>query len=319
LKRDTINYFFVGIFVLAVLVCFLFTLYKITGRSGPVDNYYVSYKSVTGIQFGTPVLFEGYQIGQVKGIEPLFEEEYTHYRLTIAVTRGWNIRKNSIATVEASGLLSAVSININEGTDSEMLTPGAYIQGQEAENIFAAVNNIAQEIRDLIRLRLGPLVDNMDDQVSLVSGDFRELTSDKIEPLIDNQLTALLNSLNESADGLQNILSENNQEYINQILIKLNAAATDTNKLLIDLQASKGDLVTLLDSLDKIVGENEEDIRLAVMDLRKSLHIISQNIELVTHNIERTSRNMNEFSRQIRENPGSLLRNSPQSNADGVE
>ena len=65
MKRENINYTVVGSFVLIIAVCFFVFLYQVTGSSGPTDKYYVTYKNVSGIKFGTPVSFGGYQIGQV--------------------------------------------------------------------------------------------------------------------------------------------------------------------------------------------------------------------------------------------------------------
>ena len=34
-------------------------------------KYFVTYNNVSGIKYGTPVAFEGYQVGQVEIIEPI--------------------------------------------------------------------------------------------------------------------------------------------------------------------------------------------------------------------------------------------------------
>ena len=59
MRRDSINYLIVGCFVLTVGVAFLVVMYKITGRSGPVDHYHVYYKSVSELKYGTGVYYEG--------------------------------------------------------------------------------------------------------------------------------------------------------------------------------------------------------------------------------------------------------------------
>ena len=70
MKRDNINYLMVGSFVLAMGVALVVLLFAITGRSGPIDTYYVVYDNVAGLNFGTGVFFEGYRIGQVEAVTP---------------------------------------------------------------------------------------------------------------------------------------------------------------------------------------------------------------------------------------------------------
>ena len=43
------------------------------GRTGATDDYLTVYPNVTGLKHGSPVFYEGYPIGQVSAIEPLFD------------------------------------------------------------------------------------------------------------------------------------------------------------------------------------------------------------------------------------------------------
>ena len=110
MKRDTINYVAVGGFVLAMLVALAALLFAITGRSGLMDTYYVQYKNVSGLKYGTPVYYQGYSIGQVDEIAPVHNGGGTRYRVTVSVQNGWPIPKDSIAAIMATGLLADVSI-----------------------------------------------------------------------------------------------------------------------------------------------------------------------------------------------------------------
>ncbi len=319
MKRDTINYFVVGIFVLILFLSLLIVLYKITGSTGPTDQYFVSYDNVEGIKYGTSVLFEGYQIGQIESVDPVRDSGEMQFKLTLSVIKGWTIPKDSIAQIVKSGLLSAVSIDINEGNSKESLRPNDFIQSQEASDLFSSINDVAADIRDLTRNSLRPLLDNMNNQVGMVATDIRSLVTDSMKPVIDNQLKSLLVRLNMSADGLLNILNEKNQQNIRQMLANLNIASEDIDTLLTNLERSRESLDGLLAHLDNVIDENDEDIRVAVQDLQKTLSVVSQHINAIAHHLEGSSRNMQEFTRQIRENPGSLLRNSPPSELVNAE
>lgn len=319
MKRDTINYFVVGVFVLILFSAFIVIMYKITGSTGPTDRYYVSYNNVAGIKYGTPVLYEGYQIGQVELVEPVREGGAMQFKLSLSVIEGWSIPEDSIAQIVKSGLLSAVAINIEEGESEQSLSPDAFLQGQEATDIFSAVNDVAADIQELTRESLRPLLDNMNEQVGLISADFRSLANDSVKSLINTDLKSLLGKLSDSADGLLNVLSVDNLQNIEQLLSNLDVASSDFVGLLKDLEDSRMSLNVLLANLDKFVDENNADIRSGVKDLQKTLYVVSRHIEAVAHHMEGSSRNMQEFTRQIRENPGSLLRGTPQQEIGGNE
>lgn len=304
MRRDTINYVVVGVFVLFLFALFLIVLYQITGRTGPTDFYHVTYQNVEGIKYGTPVLYEGFQIGQVEKVEPVKESGGTTFRLTLAVTKGWQIPADSVAKVVKSGLLSAVAIDINEGTSSRPLSPEDSIAGAEATDIFAAVNEVAGDIKSLSRDSLRPLLDNLNKQVDLISTDWRSLTADEVRPI--------LAKLNDSASELKQILSEENQETIRMTLDNLESASGRADELLANLRETRATLDALLTDTDRLVSSNEEDVRSVVEDLKKSLYTVSQHIDAVADHLEGSARNMHEFTREVRENPGLLIRASPQ-------
>jgi len=323
MKRENINYLVVGVFVLTMLAVFLVVLYKITGRTGPTDEYYVNYSNVTGIKYGTPVLYEGFQIGQVEKIEPVRDQERTRYRLTLSIVKDWNIPSDSIASVIASGLLSAITIDIKEGISKTMLAPGDMIQGREAENIFAAVNEVASDIRELSRDSIKPLIDNLNTRIEIVADDLTKLTTESIRPLIDNinqkldqqvfnDMLALLDKLNEGADRLLILLDDDNQQNFDQFLVNMESASVALNDLLFRIEETRAAMNYVLINIDGLVVDNRENIKTSIKDLQKSLNIVSGNINAIIHHLEGSSRNIHELSRQVRENPGLILKGSPQ-------
>ena len=68
MRNAKINYVVVGSFVLAMIVALVISIAMISGRTGATDNYYSMFEDVSGIDFGTKVLFDGYHIGQVEEI-----------------------------------------------------------------------------------------------------------------------------------------------------------------------------------------------------------------------------------------------------------
>ena len=328
MKRENINYLVVGVFVLTMLVAFLVILYKITGRTGPTDNYYVTYSNVTGIKYGTPVLYEGFQIGQVESIEPVREPGQTRYRLALSVAKDWGIPSDSIASIVASGLLSAITIDIKEGKSQTMLVPGDMLEGREAANIFTVVNDVAGELQELSKNNLKPLITNLNYQIESLGNELRDLTTHSIRPMIDNinqkfneqvvtDLTTLLEKLNENADRLLSLLDDQNQNNLDQFLVNMQTASVALNDLLFRIEDTRAAMNEVLIDIDGLVTDNRQNFKTSINDLQKTLGTVSDNINSIVYHMEGSSRNMHELSRQLRENPGLILDSSPQPDEEG--
>src|SRR5690606_20889560 len=158
------------------------------------------------------------------------------------------------------------------GTSDTPLPPGTEIRGAEAADLFGAMADVASDLRALSRDSIRPLLDNVNEQVTLLSGDLRSLTRESLRPMLDQDKKNLLDRLNHSAEQLSQILSDDNRENIDQILANLEAASGSLDQLLVRIEESRTNLDRILSDVDSMVAENQGDIRTAVTDLKKSLH-----------------------------------------------
>jgi len=326
MKHDHINYTVVGLFVLSMLVALLLMLLQLTGKTGESDTYHVTYQQVTGLKFGTPVYYEGYHIGQVERISPRQHNGSTRFRIDISVQRDWQIPEDSHATQIASGLLSAISINILGGQSKAMLLPGNEIQGREATSLFAAVNEVASEIKSLSDDTIRPLLANANQRIDNIS--------DQIEaflPVFFNNLQALTKRMLNSADAIDSALKNENLAYIDKSLQDLSATAADFRLLASRLQDSQRNFDhvignarsmtknanTVVKNVDRVVAssqqlinENRPDIRATTRELHRSLTQLSGKMDSILYNLDSASRNLKEFTRTVRDDPSSLLSSS---------
>ena len=313
----------VGIFVVSMAIIFFIVLYKITGRSGPTDDYFSEYANVTGVKYGTPVLYEGFQVGQVVEIKPLRKDGKTRYRVKMAIEKDWPIPQDSTANMIASGLLSAITIDIHEGSSNTLLKPGSVIASREAANIFAAVNDVASEIQDLSRGSIKPLVNNLNNEIVSLSTELRSLTTDTIKPMVEkiskrlddevlNDLVDLIKKLNESADRLLIVLDDNNQKNLDEFLANMNSASTTLNEVIFRIEDTRAAMNDVLLNINGVVGDNRDSLKVSMSELEKSLSSISDNIDTILYHMKGSSRNIHELSREIRENPSLVIKSSPQ-------
>ncbi|MBM3515429.1 MAG: MCE family protein [Alphaproteobacteria bacterium] len=320
MQDSRINYVMVGTFVTAMLIAFIIVISTLAGRTGATDDYYTVYDNVGGLKFGTLVMYEGYQIGQVESIEPIIEgTEAIKFRVNLSVREGWRIPDDSIARASVSGLLAAMTVDIDEGESKSFLKPGALIQGQSATNFFAALSEIGSQFGELSADSIKPLLANINAYIK----NLDQVTMERVPPIladlnkISNQMAA---DVPEITAGLRrtttmiekDVLKPENRQHIDSVLANLDQTSGDLANLSGDLDETRQLLVTSMQSIAKLVDDNKGNVDESVRNLRYTLDTISRYVDDISHNTESTTRNLAEFARAIRENPGLLVSGSPQ-------
>ena len=338
MKSSKINYVVVGTFVLAMLAGLIVAIALLTGRTGAADKYFTVYRNVTGVKFGTQVLYEGYPIGQVEEVTPEPQEGGMRFRVDFSIKEGWRIPEDSYAQVAASGLLAALSVNIHAGTARGALEPGNEVPGKEAANLFAVMSNVAADISELSENNVKPLLTNISQIVDTITEimqedgmvlikEFRKVTLDLSErvpriadnidnvtqraPAIADDLEALITTMSRTADEVRTLANPANRKKLDGFIENLRTAGDNFAGMSGDLRETRKRVDVLIETLNTMVSDNRLDVEKAVIDLRYVVDSTARHIDTLNQNLEGASRNMYEFSRQIRQNPGLLLGGTP--------
>lgn len=298
-----INYVVVGAFVAAMLVGAAIAIAMLTGRTGATDGYYSVYKNVTGVKFGTQILYEGYPIGQVETVTPVAKDGAMLFRVDYEIQKGWQIPDDSIARIGASGLLSAITINIDAGTSPIAYKPGVKVAGREASDLFSVMSDMAGEVSDIAENDIRPLLATINKTAEAFS-----LTVETVGTLVDQDGTKVVKTFAQLADDLN--------ARMPRITENVDASAANFADLTKDLAETRDRLDKLLVVSEAILGENRDEVHKSIEDLKHVTDSLARHIDAVNQNVEGTARNMYEFSREIRQNPGLLLSGtSPKDNA----
>lgn len=308
-----INYVVVGVFVLAMAAALVVSLAVLMGRTGATDDYYAIYRNVTGVKFGTQVLYEGYPIGQVEKVTPVPSEGGMGFRVDFGVAKDWRIPEDSVAAITAPRLLAAVTINISAGESAVALSPGGMVRGRDGADVFAAMSMLAGEVSELTRGSLRPLLATLDQTVgtagkilatdgATLSAELRAVaeTINRRAPRILDNLERFTETINESGEQLKALATPENREKIEAVIGSLQQTGANLVRL-------TGRFDRLSGSLHGVIEENQSDIRQSVANLRYITESVARDIDSINQNLDGTARNMFEFSRQIRQNPGLLL------------
>ena len=314
MKNIKINYLIVGIFTIVVLTGLFVTVSLLTGRTGATDTYYASYDNVSGIRFGTRVLYEGFPVGQVEEIVPRQVDGKTRFRLEMRVIRGWRIPADSRAEIAASGLLAAVTLNIREGKSAETLPPGSELASRESNNIMLAVGDLARDIKDLMETEIRPLMSHLNvivrgvseliggDQGAQIGGDVRQMIQ-----VISESAPDIVRNVNNFSSKLDTLMSERNMKVLEGTIDNMGASARNMAEVTRQLGETRKGLDGLIGEIKTIVTDNKGEINQSVGDLRHTTETIARYIDSINQNLDITARNMSEFSRALRQNPGLLL------------
>ena len=203
MKKDTVNYTVVGLFILSMFVLCLVALYKITGRDANSVFYYVQYRQIPGIIAGSTVTYGGYQVGRVNKISPVRTKKETLYRLELAIQGDWPIPKDSTAYIVMPALLSDRQIDIKGGESQEFLPGGSLIASGQEDDFMEAMKGVASEINDLSEKTIKPLIASIKTPLEHVGANLETNI-----PLMTANLNKLLVNLNDSAEKLNRVMSD---------------------------------------------------------------------------------------------------------------
>jgi len=323
-RSNKINYLLVGTFVLAMIAGLIVALSVLTGRTGATDAYHAYYSNVTGVKFGTQVVYEGYPIGQVETVTPEPSKGGMRFRVDFEITEGWKIPKDSKVAIAAPGLLAAVTLSISAGASPDALAPGAEVTAVEGGDLFAVVSGVAEKLGGLSDNSIEPLLASvqlavnsanrlLNDHGESLAGDLKQMIKEasllvadvsRRIPVVIDDMELIASDVQSFSGELKAAATPANRKLIEETIANLNGATKDA-------QAAMANGDKLMTTLTDMVGKNDGDLRRSIKDARYVVESVARRIDAINENLEGMSRNMLEFSRQIRQNPGLLLNSKP--------
>jgi len=296
------NLTLVGGFVLLAVGSLVLVLAVLAGRTGNTDTYYTVYSNVSGLKYGTQVLFEGYPVGQVEEVEPTVQDGHMLFRVRMSVAEGWKIPQDSVARSEASGVLAPQSIVIIAGRSPTALKPGATITPGGMGGLLSTVQGLAGNVDQLTDRALLPLVENINQQVNLLG----RILDQELRPLARNTNQVMISVSQELPPILHNARAVS--ERADRFLSPQRLAAME--RMVDNADRSMASLRQTSERLDQLSREAGPEALVALREFRLSMESLSRSADGISQNLDSSARNLQDFSRQIRRNPGVLLRGS---------
>ncbi len=287
MKRNNINYALVGTFVMLAMALLIYALARLSGNTEKHDVYYSTFPNVAGIADGSPVTYDGYQVGHVQSIEPINNNGRILYRVELLFKQDWKVPVDSSASISSSGLLSGQLVNVQQGKSQDFLKPGQDIPAQVEPPLIATMGGLVNDLRSIARDDVRPALQKLNARV------------DSLGNMLEQKGGA---TMDQASGTLQR--ANGTLERANGTLARLNVSADNLGKLLNDENRQLfGNILKNGDRTMQSVNLAVDEFNRSETDIRDAL----QQTQVILSNLERASRNMNELTRQLRESPSSIF------------
>lgn len=311
MKRTVSNYFWVGLFTLAITGLTLMAMVKMTGKTGDVEEYHSYYSNVTGLSFGTPVYYEGYRIGQVEHITPEAKPSGLMFKVSYTIEHGWQIRTDANAQIQSAGLLADMSININAGKESTFFKPGDVIPGRMPEDLFAQLGEVSEDITDITEDQIKPMLDMLNTRLDSIT----KQVDDGLPAIMQNIQDTTAN-LNQVASAANDVLSQKNIQNMSLVIENMAQLSTNLKSSLKALDSSMDNIDALITDARGLVTDDDSVVAGMLDTLNRTSSDASQQLNNILSEIESASMNLNEVTNAVRKNPASLIFSKEQGEDD---
>lgn len=311
MKRDNINYTLVGTFVLITMGLLIYALARLSGHTEKRDSYFAIFSNVAGISDGSPVTYDGYQVGHVQSVEPVSKEGRVNYRVKLLLKQDWKIPTDSVASIGSSGLLSGQLIDVQQGKSQEYLKTGQSIRALDNPPLIAALGGLAGDLRNIARDDVRPALQTLNRQVDAVGGMLERKGGMTLD-----QANAALARLNTATENLGQLLNAQNRQHMTNMLRNGEQATENLGQLL--NTENRQHVSAILKNGDQAT----EKINQTLSDFKQTeaeINAAMRQTQTILSNLERASRNMNELTRQLRESPSAIFSSPPPADAVGAK
>ena len=264
-------FFIIGMIILGAL-----TFYA-GGFEDWVKNRYTlnaRFDRVDGLEIEDPVTLSGVEVGKVKTLEISGDR----VKVAILLDRDAVVPQGSIARIESESPLGGKYVGIKRGpVDGQALKDGEELETEEAADLTRIMQDMAdaaQEVREMV----GSFNENQEN----VLGEIQDILGENRENIRES-FSALSRIATENEEGVKEIVDSLREagpqllmamDSVNEIAEKVKNGEGTIGKLVQDdslyndMQALAGDLKEASSTLTRILGDNEEDIRVVVASLK---------------------------------------------------
>ena len=325
-----------GIFVIAmaavVLAAFTLVLPGLFGRTYRLQAYF---PDANGLDAGMQVVQEGYVIGLVESVVPVFPDGTdTHrlhcpkpppevsarspslpcFRATLRIRESWPVPQGSQARLTTLGLLQGEAIGIQPGSSAELYADGAVIDAKAPDaDVTERLAALTETVRMVVEDSIAPTLASIRDQVKTIelligTGEDQGENRDRLAGAFEN-LRVLSENLATAVDpdAVAAILGS-----VKDMSASLALITGDMTGSTEDMRRAVADYGSLAVEIRGLVNENRPAIQRSLDDTQFLLQSLSAALIPILTNIEDASRNLSALARDLRGDPAIIIKGREQ-------
>jgi len=311
----------VGLFVLVAGAVLVATVFALSGAfGGTAATYRAYFPFAGGLEPGATVRYAGGpKVGRVEKLQ-LDPKDSSRIEIIFSVKSGLPVKTDSHVKIMSMSPLGDNHLEIVPGSEKAALaSAGAVLTSDpyvDFNALTAQINDLAPQAQQLFK--------TLNDRASEL-----QVTLARVNDLLSDSNRANLAATLAETRGM----IEENRGSVKTTVQNLNSASQKLAPLLEDLRKTSVQADETLNHVDSLIGENSDDVRQAVIDLRRSLATVrdltgrldqtldvnSDNIDELLDNLRHVSQNLKEFTNTIKTRPYTLIRsNNPREHKPGA-
>ncbi|MBK8639713.1 MAG: MCE family protein [Chromatiaceae bacterium] len=323
---------FVLAMALVVVAAFALILPGLLGQTYRLEAYF---PDAEGLDPGMQLIQEGYVIGLVERVKPVFPGDPAHgrhcpppaagapprsptlpcFRATLRIRDQWPIPRDSQVRLTTLGLLKGNALSIAVGPSAELLAPGAVIAALAPEpDLTQQLAVLTETVRLVVEESIAPTLASIRDQVKTIELLVGGGSEDPGQGLAGNreQLAGSFENLRLLSDNLVRVVDP---QAIGAILASVETMSADLARITAEMAGTTPDVQRAVNNYDDLatdirglVNENRPALRRSLDDTQFLLQSLAAALTPILTNIEDASRNLSAFSQELRSHPTHLLR-----------
>lgn len=318
-----------GLFVLFGVVLTLVGYVLLIGSIGGGDRYLIRLTNLDGLEVGAAVEFEGYSIGTVDSIEPLFGGDSLTFEVALMVESDWPIFEDSLATISSDNLLAPKSVQISRGNSATIQPVGSEIPVTEPVDALSGVLKTASQFERLVQDEFVPVLRTVN---TLLDGEVRDSVrgaTQVLEPLAA-EAPELLARLSSTVERIERMLDDQTVDTFQESTRDLSEILSETRGLVTSIRRDfEGEIqpkvVSVLSNVesmtgDELLGKAEQSLDEVHQAAQKANALATRFDELsdrsddrilaIIDRLERAAMNLEDMTATLRQEPSRLVRGS---------
>ena len=304
------NYIIIGAFTFVVAIAaVLFGLFAARYAADTAWNNYqiVFNESVIGLSDGSPVLYNGVNVGRVTQID-LNPEDIREVIVTVQIEAQVPIHEDTVASIRLTGLTGTAAIQLSGGSPDSPLLPSGEEQPERIQAISSPLNRLLESSEGII-VTANKVLGQIDTVLSDANVERITTTLASLErfggTLADpeSSLNRLLDNASEASGSLPTLLEQLSttvERFDNAVAGVDSALIEDLPELRQRLVGALANIESLSGRLDAIVASNQDELsQIGGVGMRQ----VSGGIE----EIRRLVRDLSELVRRIERDPARFL------------